>query len=230
MMKVILEGVVGSTAYGLATEDSDIDMMGVFLAPTTSILGIKKVKESIVTTNPDRAYHELGKFIRLAMQANPTILEFLYLPEYTVLTEEGKLLVENRDAFLSKKVFFAFGGYAYSQAKKLEKRGDSFGSKTKKRYHKHARHCFRLLQEGRQLLETGTMDIRVKNRDEIFKIGELPPDELITRFTEEYKKFKEIKTILPDEPDYNRINNILLKIRINNLAKELNRNDLQIGG
>ena len=229
-MNIILEGVVGSTMYGLATKDSDVDMMGIFLVPTTSILGIKKVQESIVTTKPDRAYHELGKFVRLAMQANPTILELLYLPEYTILTKEGKLLVENRDMFLSKKVFFAFGGYAYSQAKKLEKRGDSFSSKTKKRYRKHARHCFRLLQEGKQLLETGTMDIRVKNRDEIFKIGELPPNELITKFTEEYAQFKEVKSMLLDEPDYNRIDSILLKIRVNNLAKGLSRNDLQIGG
>ena len=111
-MNIILEAVVGSTAYGLATPDSDIDMLGVYVAPTEKILGLKSVQETIITKNPDKAIHEVGKFIHLAIQCNPTILELLFLEEYTTLTEEGKLLVDNRQAFLSKKIFNAYGGYA----------------------------------------------------------------------------------------------------------------------
>jgi predicted nucleotidyltransferase len=54
------------------------------------------------------------------MANNPNILELLYLPEYKVLTELGKRLVEYRLAFLSKKVYKAYSGYAYSQLKKVE--------------------------------------------------------------------------------------------------------------
>jgi len=36
---VVLEGVVGSQAYGLAREDSDEDRIGIFLAPSEEFLG-----------------------------------------------------------------------------------------------------------------------------------------------------------------------------------------------
>ncbi len=37
---VLLAGIVGSTAYGLAGPDSDVDRLGVFAAPTLSLLGL----------------------------------------------------------------------------------------------------------------------------------------------------------------------------------------------
>ncbi|MFD7300744.1 DNA polymerase beta superfamily protein, partial [Streptomyces pharetrae] len=37
---ILLSGVVGSTAYGLAHEDSDVDRLGVFAAPTESLHGL----------------------------------------------------------------------------------------------------------------------------------------------------------------------------------------------
>lgn len=42
-MNVLLKGVVGSTAYGLNHENSDVDYMGVFAAPTSEVLGLGKV-------------------------------------------------------------------------------------------------------------------------------------------------------------------------------------------
>ena len=39
-MRVILEGIVGSTAYGLARAGSDIDILGVYLAPAEDFLGL----------------------------------------------------------------------------------------------------------------------------------------------------------------------------------------------
>ena len=67
---VLLSGVVGSTAYGLATEDSDVDWLGVYAAPTEKILGLHPPQESIVSTAPDITYHEAGKYCRLAPDEN----------------------------------------------------------------------------------------------------------------------------------------------------------------
>jgi hypothetical protein len=214
--KIILCGVAGSQAYGLDTPDSDIDLKGVFVHKTIDLLGIDKQKETINHTNPDSCYHEVAKFIRLALKCNPTILEQLYLNEYTQLTEEGRLLIDNRDLFLSNSVYKSYGGYAISQARKLNRRGTSFDVGMKNRYAKHARHCYRLLDQGKQLLETGTLEIRVKNREELFEIGNLPPEKLVERFEKEFKEFDRIKSILPEKPNFEKINEILLTIRRSN--------------
>jgi len=97
MNQIILEGIVGSTAYGLTTPESDIDKLGIYIQPTEDFYGLKLWTEkdfSIVTTNPDRTLHELGKFCRLALKCNPTITELLWIPEelITLHTPEGILL------------------------------------------------------------------------------------------------------------------------------------------
>lgn len=100
---IILEGVTGSTAYGLATENSDVDIKGVYLLPTKKVLGLKfdPAHTTVDNTDPDWVYHELGKFMKLVAGGNPTVSELLWLEEYTKLTPIGKLLVDNREIFLS---------------------------------------------------------------------------------------------------------------------------------
>lgn len=206
-MNIILEGIVGSTAYGLNTPDSDIDLLGIYVAELDEILGFYSVKETITHTNPDYTYHEVGKYLKLAMNCNPTILELMYLDSWNICTPYGKLITENRHHFLSNHIFNSYGKYALSQARKLSK------GLIKGRYEKHARHCFRLLLQGKQLLETGTMDVKLKNPDYIMNIGKLPSNELLELFEHTYNEFKGIKSILPDVPNYDVINKLLLNIR-----------------
>lgn len=209
----LLSGVGGSHAYGMATEQSDIDRYGVFLAPTSSILGIYPVTETITTTSPDSTMHELGKFVRLAIKANPTVLDLLYFEEYEVVHPAGQLLIDNRSMFLSKTIYKSFGGYASDQARRLKNRGDSFSSDTRNRTAKHARHCFRLMRQGAELLQTGTTTLTVPNRNELFELGESPVEQIVERFEEEFARFDAIETSLPDEPDLDGINAMLLAIR-----------------
>jgi len=215
-MKIILEAICGSHAYGLDTPESDIDLKGIFVAPTIEILSLHKPKETIDKTDPDICYHEIEKFIRLALKANPTILEILFLDKYEILTSEAQLLIDNRSLFLSNTVYKSYGGYAIAQARKLNRRGDSWDVGMKNRYAKHARHCFRLLDQGKQLLETGTLDVKVKNREELFQLGNLNPEQMVDKFELVFKEFDKVKSILPDNPDYEKINQILLTIRRNN--------------
>jgi len=63
------------------------------------------------------------------------------------------------------------------------------------------------------ILETGKLVVKVPNRDELFAIGEMEPEALIARFNEEYEDFKNVKSDLPEEPDSDKINELLLKIR-----------------
>ena len=217
---IILEGITGSKAYGLDTASSDEDIKGIYVAPTADILGVFNVKETYDHVDPDFCFHEVGKFIQLAIKANPTIYELLFLDGYTTLTKFGKMLVDNRHLFLSNTVRHSYGGYALSQARKLNARGGTYGNGRNKRFAKHSRHCLRLLYQGRQLLETGDLTVRVtpEQRKEIFAFGELPVNEVIDTFEQKFKEFDLIKSVLPDKPDMEGINKLLLKIRKGNYS------------
>ena len=173
---VLLSGIVGSTAYGLATEDSDVDRLGVFAARTESLLGLHPVQQSVVSSKPDATYHEAGKFAALALKVNPTITELMWLPDelYEVRTKLGDSLRNMRHCFLSRKaVRNAYLGYATQQFRRLENRGDgSFSADTRKRTAKHARHLLRLLAQGTTLHVSGVLTVRLQDPDLYRHFGE----------------------------------------------------------
>ena len=220
---IILEGVTGSTAYGLATENSDVDIKGVYILPTKTVLGINfdAAHTTKDNTDPDWVYHEVGKFMKLVAGGNPTVSELLWLEEYTILNPIGKLLVDNREIFLSTPaVMNAYRGYAFGQAMKLSKRQaeglDGYDSALKNRFAKHTRHCFRLLLQARQLLETGKLTVRVtqEQREWLFEMGNQTPDSIVDAFIVEDKKMDDIVSVLPDKPDWKAIDELLYKIRM----------------
>lgn len=165
---VILQGIVGSTAYGLATEESDIDRLGVYAAPTTAFHGLHPPlgkAASYVTVKPDATYHEAGKYAALALKANPTITELMWLPEHEISTPLGDELIAIRSSLLAAPcVRNAYLGYATQQFRRLVNRGDgSFSSDTRKRTAKHARHLWRLLHQGTVLHLTGELIVRLSD-------------------------------------------------------------------
>jgi hypothetical protein len=68
--------VVGSHAYGLAGEGSDVDRRGFYLPPAELHWSLARVPEQI-ERDPVEVYWELEKFLRLALKANPNVLECL---------------------------------------------------------------------------------------------------------------------------------------------------------
>ena len=76
---VIFRCIVGSRAYGLDTERSDIDRRGFYLPPASLHWSLAKLPEQL-ETDQEECYWEIEKFIRLALKANPNILECLYTP------------------------------------------------------------------------------------------------------------------------------------------------------
>jgi predicted nucleotidyltransferase len=165
---LLLKGVVGSQAFGLAHEGSDYDYQGIFVAPTQSFLGLEgKVQESFLYKDPDTTYHEVGKYCRLALKCNPTVLDLLWLDEYNVRTELGTELINLRNNFLSASyVRDAYFGYAVSQLGKLNK-----DPRPEKRA-KNARHFVRLLIQGWQLYSTGTYSVKLADAENILWFGQ----------------------------------------------------------
>jgi uncharacterized protein len=227
---IILEGVTGSVAYGLNTKNSDVDIKGVYLLPTSEVLSLRFNAQRTTKdhVDPDWVYHELGKFMRLVIQGNPTVTELLFLNEYTQIDRIGQLLIDNRHLFLSTKaVMDAYRGYAKSQALRLNNRTeqglDGYASSLKDRFAKHTRHCFRLLLQARQLLETGTLQVKVspEEREWLFSMGEQSVEEVVDRFLAMDSSFENVKSVLPDEPNWKKLDELLLQIRSENLMEEI---------
>lgn len=187
-------------------------------------LGFNPEKTTKDHVDPDWTYHEVGKFMKLVMSGNPTVTELLFLDEYTILAPVGQTLIDNRSVFLSTKaVKNAYRGYAFSQAKRLNNRTeqglDGYDSSLKNRFAKHTRHCFRLLLQCKQLLQTGTLKIKVSSeeREWLFNIGEQSPQTVVDTFILEDNKMDTIVSVLPDLPDWEAINKLLYDIRIENI-------------
>ena len=211
--ELLLLGVTGSTAYGLAHEGSDEDRLGLYAVPTTTVLGFgfDSKKASRVWTQPeDVQLHEIQKFLALMLQGNPTITELLFLDEYEFLDPAITELITERSRLLGAHgIRNRYMGYAVSQAKRLQRReGEGkkgFASDLGHRTAKHGRHCFRLLIQAEQLLATGSLSVNVSDRrDELFEIGSLAEsdvDAFVDRFEIEKDRVENLDSTLPDQPD-----------------------------
>ncbi|PZG16479.1 nucleotidyltransferase [Micromonospora craterilacus] len=220
-MTLILSGIVGSTAYGLAGPDSDVDRLGVFAAPTLALAGLNPTDESRVTSKPDATWHEARKYARLALGGNPTVSELVWLPRdlLETVTSLGEELIGIRSAFLSApRVRDSYLGYATQQFRKLEARGDgSFSADTRKRTAKHARHLLRLCHQGFALYATGEVEIRLTDPQRFLDFGERVAagniDHARQAMADYEDRFNAARSPLPDEPDRAAVEAWLLRVR-----------------
>ncbi|MEY9847769.1 DNA polymerase beta superfamily protein [Streptacidiphilus sp. MAP5-3] len=218
--RVLLEGVVGSTAYGLAHAGSDVDRLGVYAVPTERLFGLHRPGESVVTTAPDRTLHEAAKWCRLALSANPTASELVWLPEdgYLTRTALGEELIGIRRSFLSARaVRNAYLGYATQQFRKLVARESREGSGAvpPARLAKHARHLLRLLEQGVHLHRSGDLRLRVDDPERLRAEGEriaARPGEAEARLAAAEQAFA-ASGVLPAAPDERPAEAWLLRVR-----------------
>lgn len=222
---VLLQGIVGSTAYGLAGPNSDIDQIGVFAYDTDRLFDLNPLPESRVTTKPDLALHEAAKYCRLALSANPTVTELLYLECYEATAPLGRDLIAIRSAFLSATpVRKAYLGYAGEQFRRLTARGDgSFSADTRKRTAKHARHLMRLVDQGYELYTTGTVTIRLAEPQRYLDFGNevaTDPRAAAPFMAEAQERFADARTVLPAEPDLQAVQGWVRRVRARYYAPE----------
>lgn len=222
-MDLLLQGIIGSNAYGLAGPASDVDRLGVYAAPTLDFARLYPRADrewTIVSHEPsDITRHEAGKFCRLALNGNPTIVELLWLPEelYEVRTEFGDQLIGLRSAFLSaERVRLAYLGYVTEQATRLRNKGE-FASTHRTRSEKHARHIRRLLDQGLGLYATGGLEVRLTDPERYHDFGRraaADPNVVAEVVDEARRKFDAIRTPLPEQPDQAAVERWLLSVRL----------------
>jgi hypothetical protein len=117
----------GSHAFGLATETSDIDTGGCFIAPQRALYGIRghyemptEYQKQVASYKNDDVRYEIGSFVELLTKSNPTALEALYAADDCVeyVHPLFQVLRDNKEMFVSKDALISFWKYAASQIRK----------------------------------------------------------------------------------------------------------------
>lgn len=132
----------GSRAYGIHTPTSDVDVKGVAVPPARYVHGFlhrffqadkpeqlgpfgpllsEEERAAVATSKLEGVIYDLCKFMGLAAEANPNILDVLFCREAEVrlATPLGERLRGARDRFLSQKCRYTFAGYAHAQLKRI---------------------------------------------------------------------------------------------------------------
>lgn len=118
----IFKCIAGSHAYGTNTEESDLDIRGIAIPPREYFTGYLHNFEQYEDKVKDITIWSLRKFMKLAANNNPNILELLFLPRkfWIVNTPYWRDIVKHRMFFMSKKAGYTFTGYIYSQLKRIK--------------------------------------------------------------------------------------------------------------
>ncbi|QRG66909.1 nucleotidyltransferase domain-containing protein [Brevibacillus choshinensis] len=200
----------GSLSYGTNTASSDVDLRGIAFAPVEAVFGLERYEQTILT-EPDLVVYALNKYIRLAMNGNPNIVEMLYVePKHVVYAvAAGEELRERRELFLSKRLYHSYGGYAIRNLRKLASAGQAYDAKD-------AHHLIRLLQMGRELLETGELLVARSNAEELMAIkrGEWRIDDLLAYAEELFAQMSKAYEVspLPEEVDADAVQQLAIRL------------------
>lgn len=174
----------------------------------------------------DRVMFPLQKFFRLAVKSNPSVFEWLFVPQDCIRICEpaAKEILAHRDIFLSKEIFYRFKGFAYSEYESMFKMTGKTGEKRKKQIlefgysPKNAMNVLRLLQQGIELLETGFITMPRPNAEELreIKLGKWKRYQIEDEFKRLLIKLDEAmeNTKLPDKPRVEEADKLMIRILI----------------
>lgn len=173
--ELILCGVTGSHYYGFPSPDSDIDLKGIHLAPTRSVLGLDAPPEThdVLTmfedVEHDLTTHEAARALALLVRGNGNVLERILTPLQVVETPDVAPLAELARAALSKRFAGHYRGYFLGMCREHTQR-ELPRAKT-------LLYAYRVALTGIHLLRTGEVrgDVVANGREHGF--GDL--DELV---------------------------------------------------
>jgi uncharacterized protein len=174
----ILRVQVGSRVHGVTIDDQDDrDEMGICIEPPAYVIGLRNFEQYEFRTQPpgtrsgpgdlDLVVYSLRKWMRLALQGNPTVLLPLFVPDSEVcaIDGHGRFLRDHPEMIVSRQAGHRFIGYLRSQRDQL------LGIKSKKHTNrpelverfgfdtKFAYHMVRLGVQGVELLTTGRISV-----------------------------------------------------------------------
>lgn len=210
------ETIMGSLAYGVSSDSSDMDIYGFCIPPKEIVFPHTAgyipnfssqvpnfdqfqqhhIKESDHNKEYDISIYNIVKYFKLCMGNNPNMIDSLFTPANCVLscTKIGEIIRSERTKFLHKGSWYTFKGYAYSQMRKMKIKEPDTKSKRYEMVIKHgydvkfAYHVVRLLDEVEQILSNGDIDL-TRNREQLNSIrrGEWKLEEIEDHFVRREK-------------------------------------------
>lgn len=193
---MILECMGGSVSYGVTSDTSDVDLVGIVFPMKDDLFphlrgeipGFGRqhqrfeqyqqhhINDENALGGKGREYditvYSIVKFFQLAMDNNPNIIDILFVPHNCVLysTPIGELIRERRKLFLHKGAWAKFKGYSYSQLAKIgsnKATGKRLELIEKYGYDvKYAYHLVRLLLEIEQIMTEHDLDLQ-RHREQL---------------------------------------------------------------
>jgi hypothetical protein len=118
----IVEMYAGSRAYGTSLPTSDIDIRGIFVGDPVSIRTPFFHVDEVELPENDIKFFELNKFIKLAVDQNPNVVELLWTAgqDLIVSSPAYEMLRQARGSLMTKKIAFSTTGYALAQLKRIK--------------------------------------------------------------------------------------------------------------
>lgn len=144
--------ITGAHNYGFPSEDSDLDIKGLHLAPTEDILGLGKPKtahdalEIFEGVECDLTTHEAGTALSLLLSGNGNMLERFTSPYQ--LIDGAEELAELAKGSVSKASYRHYNGYLKGMR---HEHGLKHRAKT-------ALYCYRVALTGAHLMKTGEIE------------------------------------------------------------------------
>ncbi len=237
---LVYECIMGSIAYGCATDTSDEDIYGIAIPPKHYIFSHLKgiipgfgqnpyvfeefMQHHVEDTGAEKKYDftifNIIKYFNLLYGCNPNIIDSIFVPQncITHITQIGQLLRDNRHMFLSKLCIPKLRGYAISQFKKMENK-EPVGKRlaTVEKYGfdvKFASHTLRLLFQAEQILLEKDLDLTRNSQTLLaIKTGKWSMEKVKDIFDAKDKEIESLvlKSDLPAKPDESKVRDLLLE-------------------
>lgn len=238
----ILRAPVGSTVHGLHVAGTDDrDEMGICVEDLHAVAGFSPFEQYIYRTAAEREHkhdaksqagdldltiYSLRKYLRLALQGNPTVLTLLFVPQALCARcdARGAHLQELAPFIISRQAGRRYLGYLEAQRQRLlgERGGMDVSRPQLVAAHgydtKYAMHMLRLGHQGVELLRTGRVafpmvdPVRQHIRD--VRAGRVPLQDVLQESGDLERELKDLlsDSFLPDEPDTARVEAWMLEV------------------
>jgi predicted nucleotidyltransferase len=151
--RVLCCGVTGGHYYGFPSPDSDLDLKGIHLAPTESLLGLDEAKEThdrleiFEGLECDLTTHEAAKALGLLLRGNGNMLERICSPLQLIETPELPDLRALAKGALSRRFYEHYRGFFRGICHEHQKGGERRG--------KPLLYAYRVALTGAHLLREG---------------------------------------------------------------------------
>lgn len=216
----------GSRSYGTNTPESDRDYKGIVIPPKEYLYGLRTFKSMEISTGQqesknssddiDITLYSLHEFVRLSLNANPNLIEMLFVEEESILIDHPTLR-EHRHMFLTNKLGKSYGGYGTSMKMKFTRKlenGEYDG--------KELMQLVRIFETGQEALLTGDMYTKRPNAKELLNIRQRQVNGSNREETKEILDFMERKqadfmkaeekSVLPTKPNVRQVEKLLMRL------------------